>query len=95
MREQLVAVWEATGHRPPELVDNHLPDAIAHVWGWFVELSRTRTSGAVAANPISYTEIAAWSALTGRRPDPFEVECIAAIDALVLKTSRKDQNHDG
>lgn len=87
VRSQLESVWQQTGKRPAELVDNELPMAIAHVWDWFVELTRTRRYGMSAPEPISYQEMAAWAELTGREPTPFEVGCLTAVDDVVLKAA--------
>lgn len=55
------------------------PDCLQHAWNWFEELSAARQSG-MTANPISYTEIAAWAALNRLTPTRFEVACIKVLD---------------
>lgn len=89
IRKQLEQVWEQTGKRPAELVENELPEGTAHIWEWFLDLHRSRTSGAMTANPIPYSEILAWSTLTGNNPTPWEVGCLAALDAVWLNSTRK------
>ncbi|WP_445263523.1 phage tail assembly chaperone [Rhizobium rhizogenes] len=40
-----------------------MPAAGAHVWAWFRELDRARTSNGYGLNPLSYSDIDAWSRL--------------------------------
>jgi hypothetical protein len=84
-------VWQQTGEKPAELVGHELPGAIAHVWGWFIELNRSRGMGAFAPSPISYQDILAWSYLTRSEPTPFEVGCITALDAVWLSSAQKEK----
>ena len=55
----------------------------------FLDLHRARTSGAMTANPIPYSEILAWSHLTGNNPTPWEVGCLTALDAVWLNSRGK------
>jgi hypothetical protein len=61
-----------------------MPDELAHVWGWFMQLDEARGNNGFGPNPISYSEIAWWAMLTGTAPTSFEVSLIRAIDALCL-----------
>ena len=62
------------------------PEAMAHVWGWFLELASGRTCG-MGANPITWEGMAAWSALTGARPAPWEVRAIRELDSAYLAST--------
>jgi len=46
------------------------------VWAWYCEIART------VDETIGYPDIDAWRRLTGRRPAPWEIETILALDAL-------------
>lgn len=61
-----------------------LPDLGAYLWAWFVELSAARSGNGFGENPIGYTEIAAWAALTGRDLTPWEVSVLRRLDAVTL-----------
>lgn len=59
-----------------------MPPELTYLWGWFQELSATRGSNGFGPNPITYTEIGAWSRLTGRLIRPTEVRLIMTLDGL-------------
>jgi hypothetical protein len=56
-----------------------MPSGLQYLAGWFGELAGSRASG-FGVGPITYSEIEAWSRLTGRSPDPIEVRAIRALD---------------
>lgn len=58
-------------------------------WQWFVELCGTRQSSFNGSEPISYAEIAAWSALTGTELRPRDVKILRAIDSVMLQATRE------
>jgi len=75
LRDHLEALERRTGRRHP-LRDGPTPPAAgAHLWRWFLELR------AADAAPLTFSEIRAWAALTGRRPRPWEVAALRALDA--------------
>lgn len=73
-----------TGQTPLELIDPGCPALVEHVWFWFLDLSRSRGGSGFGANALSFSEIAAWCALSGERPSPYEVELIRALDGLFM-----------
>ena len=90
LRSHLETVWQQTGVKPAELEECECPDAARHIWGWFIELSRSRgSSGMGGPSPISYMEITAWSHLTKSEPTPFEISCIMGLDSIWLNSSSK------
>ena len=90
LRSHLETVWQQTGIKPDELEECECPCAIAHVWRWFVELSRSRGSGGMGGpSPITYPDIWAWSHLTKSEPTPFEVSAIMGLDTIWLNSSSK------
>lgn len=73
-----------TGIMPPQLDVPPIPHELVHVWDYFCQLSRKRTNGGLAANPISDEQITAWERRQGFRLTPFEGECIDALDEVFL-----------
>lgn len=72
-----------------------IPAAFEHVWDWFWELHLARSGNGGGPNPISYAEIAAWAALTGRGPHPRDVRAIAALDqAFFTEIAEQDRRRD-
>lgn len=61
----------------------NVPAAGEHIWDWFWSLHGGRRAG-FGPEPLAYSEIAAWCALTGARPMPDEVRIIKAMDAAYL-----------
>ncbi|RKG68646.1 hypothetical protein D7V80_11650 [Corallococcus sp. CA054B] len=81
----------ATGKPPPELLEAPpLPEALAHVWGWFAELSNARGAGAFTLNPISFSDMESWVRLSGHRPTSSEVQLLRRLDeAFLVEVSKK------
>lgn len=79
-RDNLESYERQTGIRPPELEGPPLPTDLAHIWGWFTELSAARGSSGFGPNPISYPDILAWTLLTGTVIRPAEIAAITAVD---------------
>ena len=59
------------------------PDALAHVWDWFLDLHAGRPSG-MGPGPLTWEGIAAWVSLTGIRPAPWEIRAIRELDSAFL-----------
>lgn len=47
------------------------------------------SSNVTSVSPISYTELDAWARLTGRTPQPWEVEWLCELDAIWLGPARR------
>lgn len=60
-----------------------VPMAGRRIWGIFLELNATRAAG-MAANPISFCEIEAYSRLRREPVRPFEVTILRALDVAHL-----------
>lgn len=81
LRAHLEQLAKSTGEAPAELVGEHeLPEALAHVWEWFCELSNARAPGAFSLAPISYQDMEAWARLTGAQPTSAEVGLLRQLD---------------
>ena len=90
-REHLAAVQRATGEAPPQLLERP-PAALALIWRWFCELSPGRQyAGMGEPLPLSWAEIAAWSALSGARPTSSQVALIRRLDACFLERQAKNR----
>jgi len=51
-----------------------MPEELGYIWAWFLEL---RT-----AEPLAYSEIASWAALTRTNVLPWEVRLLRSLDRL-------------
>ncbi len=82
LRAHLEQLEAQTGETPEGLDGPELPEALAHVWLWFTELSNARQSGFSGVQPISFQDIDAWKRLTGAQPSPDEVALLRQLDDL-------------
>lgn len=55
-----------------------MPEALGEFWAVFLRLHRSRQSD----TPIAFSEVLAYSQLTGRDFTPDEVDAISELDAL-------------
>ncbi|HHT7702741.1 phage tail assembly chaperone [Pasteurella multocida] len=85
LREHLQAVWEQTGIKPDELNTPEPPSGLMYLFSYFNELSLSRQYG-MAVNPISYSDILAWSILTKVSLAAWEIEVIKQIDIVYLNS---------
>ena len=80
------------GRKPPEaLTGPEIPDEVAYLWQWFCELDLARRYGKLGPDPISYSEIGAWAALTDRQPLPHEVEALVMIDLAMRSVAAESR----
>jgi hypothetical protein len=86
LKENLESIWDQTGVKPEELKDVEFPVAARCAWEWFLELHKSRGMGAMGPSPLTYSDILAWSTLTGHKPTPFDVSCITSLDHLWIST---------
>jgi hypothetical protein len=69
----LIDLWEVSKVQPQELADH--PESPPHfpwIWGWLFDLP----------SPITWTEIKAWSEISGINPDRWEAEMLIRLDVL-------------
>ena len=66
-----------------ELACPPLPEALAYIWRAFLRLHNRRPS-AMGVSPISWPDLHAFTATTGFRLAPWEIEMIEQIDDLWL-----------
>lgn len=68
----------AAGRNPP------VPEAGRVLWQAFWQLSRRRTYHAAGPNPLTWTEIEAWTRLMRTPLEPHHVRILAALDDAFL-----------
>lgn len=86
------ALAESLGGRRPVL-----PAGGELLWLWFLDLNRTRTYHAAGPNPLQYTEIKAYAALSGWPIEQHHVAILVAMDEAWLGYFRRSstQTPDG
>jgi hypothetical protein len=93
MSAHLASIERQTGRRPvvkqDEEVREEPPEALRYLWTWYGELAARRTNSGMGANPLSFTEVAAWAALTRRDVRPNEVALLLRLDDLQLTVLRE------
>jgi hypothetical protein len=67
-----------------------LPSSCEHVWKWFIDLHRARSSNGFGINPISYSDTYSYFNLIGMQPDEWELDLIKIMDSKVLSIYAKE-----
>ena len=86
-------IYESALSQLEESLD--IPFYIAHVWEWFWQISRGRSSGMSGANALTRQDIKAWKDLLEIQIRPVEVEILYEIDAVYLKHIADKQKKKG
>lgn len=60
-----------------------IPDAVAYLYDWALELHGRSGIGMEGVSPLSYVTVVTWAQLTGRDPQPDEVEALMLLDAVL------------
>jgi hypothetical protein len=68
-----------------ELAGPPLPPMAARAWRVFGEVNSTRSSGMGGIGAITYTELAAYQAVTGERLTPLDVALVREADGAFLQ----------
>lgn len=83
LRDQLEQVYKTTGVLPEQLLQHkEMPEELAYVWEWFLELKRSAK--------ITWMELAAWSNLKKLSITPFEADLIMNLDSAHIEVLRRD-----
>lgn len=84
LRDHLRVVERASGRRV-ERLHRECPPGARHVWGWFMQLTRSRMW--VNGSPIglSALEVEAWCRLSGATMTRHEYAMLCAIDQTYLE----------
>ena len=91
LRHHLEALQRQTGVTPEQLIPVPFPETLEFIWRDFHELNNDRTSNGYTLNPISYTELDAWSRLTNKAVTAQEIDIIKQLDAVFLNHYQKQQ----
>lgn len=75
-----------TGRMPEEGINPiELPPVAAHVWGWFLGISRGRQSAGMGGpQSLSSMEIHAYFQLEGFMPNSWELMAIRELDGVAM-----------
>jgi len=76
-----LAGWD---ENTPEIV---FPQEAFYLWEWFFELSNARHD---CEKRLQYSEIDAWSRLSGSNLKPYEFELITAMDAKFVEAFKSE-----
>ncbi|WP_419773338.1 phage tail assembly chaperone [Haemophilus seminalis] len=82
-REHLQVIEQQLGITPEELNNPPLNIAVGYLLEYFYAVSSSRQCG-MSANPITFSEILAWSQLTNTSLARWEIEVIKRLDILWL-----------
>lgn len=66
-----------------------MPEVLAYLWDWFLQLDNARGGNGFGLNPISYSEIQAWAQLTRIKPEPWEIEAIKRVDSVRIRVANE------
>jgi hypothetical protein len=75
--DHLREIERRTGRRDRRLEEPELPSEALHTWDAFWRLYEGR--------PVTFSEMRAWSELTGALPTPWEAETIRAMSFAAVK----------
>lgn len=92
LRWHLEIVHEHSGVMPDDLDVPDAPVELQYLWGYFLNMHRKRTAGAMAVDPLSDAQILAWQQRNCIKLTPFENECIDALDAVFLTMQRASKS---
>lgn len=95
LKDEAESLLRQRGYIPPEYESLPFPNLVGHIWGWFIELTRTRGSNGFGANAINYTEIDSWARLTRRKPTALEIYALTQLDAAYLAEQSKQSQSKG
>ena len=65
----------------PDLEVPYVDKSVIYLWHWFLDVGQARTYGINGMpNYLSWCEIKAWTELTNRKPNEWEISTLRAID---------------
>lgn len=85
LRDHLRQVERTRQARVDELHPKEPHPNVLYLWGWFLDLHSSRGEGG-----LTYSEIAAWAALTGIEPSPWEISILRRLDRTYLASRAED-----
>lgn len=81
---RLLQFEQRTGKRHPDLDPPQPADETLYLLDWWRELDEARPAGVSGPQPLSFSELSSWAALTRRSPTADEVLTLRAIDRAYL-----------
>jgi hypothetical protein len=69
---------------PPPEGSLELPFYLSHVWEQFMDIQFPAQSNGFGPLPLTFTEIAEWTRLTGQELLPWEVDCFRKLSAAYV-----------
>jgi hypothetical protein len=79
LRDHLLAAERRAGSIA--MLHHKCPPSMRYLWVWFLELCKGRPAGMSSPSPLPSAEIAAWAALGGFLPTPWELGVLRQLDA--------------
>jgi len=67
-----------------------LPQSVSYLWSAYIRLHARRSSNGFGSNPLTWSDIEAFSRLSGIRLLPWEVEIIESIDNAYIAKQAED-----
>lgn len=61
-----------------------LPDYLRPLWATYREVAEGKAAGGMGPSVLAWTDLRAWSEVTGVRPTAWEAEVLFAMDAAVI-----------
>ena len=89
LKKHLEQIYKSTKVKPEQLEAPAFPESVRHVWQWFTELHEARPRTGMGVSPLLFSEIQAWSAMTGSVPTPWELGVIKSIDRAYMAANVK------
>lgn len=84
IRDHLMSVWRQTGRKPKALQTPECPEELAYLWSHYCSIKR--------GQPLTWSELAAWSQMTGIRLRGWESETLMQIESAVQKAMTHDND---
>jgi len=89
-RDHLQAYAKASGEIPPELIVPPLPGGLHAIWEMFLQLHHMRGAG-MGPSAINAPDLLAYQQLNGIELNPWELDCIYALDQVALKAASEQK----
>lgn len=70
------------------------PDSLDYLLGWARTLHGRSGLGMNGPSPLSFATIADWSRLTGTAVEPYEVDALLLLDAIMLSPELPKEDRD-
>lgn len=93
-RETYKAALKHGSREAAEMLEpREMPEGFEYLYDWSTQLIGRSGVGMSGLLPLSFTEIASWSILTGNTPTPDEVNALLALDSVMRhpETKKKEE----